>query len=203
MPTTKGKHLDLEDCLIIEEGLENALSARALSRRLHVSTSTVTREIKANRCVKVPKRKNMKPSTRCIHYNECQKSGSACEKCFTKLTSCKHCKTRACIDRCEDFKLTLCPKTMKWPYVCSKGCPKRQSCNFSKCSYRAESAQSSYEQRLRLTRRGPDITDEELKRALEIIKPLVDKGQSFEAIWATHADELPMCVRTFYSYVDD
>ena len=202
MPESKGKHLDLEDRIVIEEGIAHGLSARALSQRLHVSASTVTREIKTNRTIKVPERKNVKPSVRCLHYNQCQKSASACEKCSTRLTACKHCKTRACIDYCKDFTLSICSLAQKWPYVCFENCPKRKNCSFPKCTYRAESAQKLYEQRLFTARSGPDIAPEELKRAMEVVAPLVGKGQSFEAIWANHKDELPVCVRTFYNYVD-
>jgi len=35
---------------------------------------------------------------------------------------------------------------------------------------------------------------------LRTVEPLVKKGQSFEAIWAEHRSELPVCVRTFYNY---
>lgn len=34
------------------------------------------------------------------------------------------------------------------------------------------------------------------------VKVLLSKGQSLEAIWATHADEFPVGVRTFYNYVE-
>ena len=202
MPESKGRHLGQEDRLVVEEGLNSGLSARALSRRLHVSPSTVTREIKANRTVKMPKRKGVKPSTRCSHYKDCQSSGDACEKCSTRLTTCKHCKTRACVDSCKDFALSMCPRTEKWPYICPASCPKRNNCSFPKCSYRAESAQGLYEKRLSESRIGPDITPKELEDAMKIVAPLVRKGQSFEAIWSNHADELPVCVRTFYSYTD-
>lgn len=33
-----------------------------------------------------------------------------------------------------------------------------------------------------------------------IAVPLFRRGQSYETIWATHADELPVCVRSACSY---
>lgn len=36
-----------------------------------------------------------------------------------------------------------------------------------------------------------------------IVAPLIKKGQSFEAIWAERADELPVGVRTAYNYQAD
>lgn len=36
---------------------------------------------------------------------------------------------------------------------------------------------------------------------VDVVVPLQRKGQSVEAIWATHGDELPVCERTFRKYV--
>lgn len=44
------------------------------------------------------------------------------------------------------------------------------------------------------------MTPEELSAMNDLVVPLVKKGQSFEAIWITHKDELPCVVRTAYNY---
>ena len=54
MPKEKRKRLDLDARQAIEDGLRDGLSAREIARRIDVSQTTVTREIKANRVVKVP-----------------------------------------------------------------------------------------------------------------------------------------------------
>jgi IS30 family transposase len=44
------------------------------------------------------------------------------------------------------------------------------------------------------------LTSKELDDLNALVVPLVRQGQSFEAIWATHAGELPVCVRSAYNY---
>lgn len=201
MTKTAKIHLTKEKREVIEEGIRRRDSARAIARRIGVNVSTVTREVRNNRTVREKKASpRAKLSIRCVHYNDCQKSGGACKKCGTKLTTCKHCRTRDCIATCPDFKRKMCPSTDKWPYICHEGCPKRGRCGFPKCSYGAEEAHGSYIQRLASSRRGIDLSDEELNALRGTVVPLLKQGQSFEAIWASHEDELPVGVRTAYNY---
>jgi IS30 family transposase len=201
MPKDKGRHLTKEDRGTIEDGLRDGDSARRIAGCIGVSASTVTREVKANRTLREKKSAHgAKLALRCIRYKDCQASGSACEKCSTRLTACKHCEIRSCIDTCPDFVRTMCPTTRSWPFVCPKNCPKKAWCGYPKCSYSATDADSAYHVRLSFSREGIDITPEELKAMDRLIAPLVRQGQSFEAIWATHAKELPVGVRTAYNY---
>jgi IS30 family transposase len=94
----------------------------------------------------------------------------------------------------------MCNSTKQWPYVCPQGCPKKAYCNYPKCSYFAADADIAYRIRLVSSREGIDITKEELEALNTLVVPLIRQGQSFEAIWATHADELPVGVRTAYNY---
>jgi IS30 family transposase len=201
MPESRGKHLTRKDRDVIEAGICNGSSARSIARSLGVSASTVTREIKANRTVREKKaERGARLAVRCISYKDCQASGTACKKCSTRLTTCKMCKTRSCIDTCPDFMRTMCATTKAWPHVCPSGCPKRGYCGYPKCSYRAADADGAYRSRLISSREGIDVTPEELEAMNALVAPLVRQGQSFEAIWATHAGELPVGVRTAYSY---
>ena len=192
--------MDFCDRSIIDDGIRNGLSAREISRRLKVAPSTVTREVMANRSVKHPNRTGVAKARRCVHYEVCQISASACEGCSSRYTTCKKCKTRDCADSCSSFELKTCPKTQSWPYVCPPRCAKRNNCNYPKFSYGASAADTTYRTRLVTSRDGADLTEAELSSMLAIIEPLVAKGQSFEAIWSEHKDELPVCVRTFYNY---
>ena len=201
MVKIQGKHLNKEKREVIEEGIHHLDSAGTISKRIGVCTSTVTREVKNNRTVKEPNRKpGFKLSTHCAHYNTCVKVGSACEKCSTKYMSCKDCKTHVCIDECASYERKMCPITDKWPYVCPDACSKRKYCGYPKCSYHASDAFDSYKERLRTSREGIDITEEELQQMNALVSPLVKQGQSFEAIWAEHECELPVCVRSAYNY---
>lgn len=174
MPKTGKEHMSKEMREVIEAGINQGDSARTIARRIKVSASTVTREVKKNRSIKEKKSaRDAKLSTRCVHYNDCQANGSACEKCSTRLTLCKHCKTRSCIETCKDFKRKMCPTTEKWPYVCPSICTKRSWCGYPKCSYRAHEADNSYKKRLSTSRVGIDLSEEELSSLRSLVVPLV------------------------------
>ncbi|MBQ9000781.1 MAG: helix-turn-helix domain-containing protein [Eggerthellaceae bacterium] len=201
MTRKKGKHLSRENREVIEAGIRNGDSARAIAKRIDASPSTVTREAKAHRTVKA---KRLSPkenaSLRCAKRETCQASGSACPTCSTKLTSCKSCRTRRCILTCPDYEPRMCPVTERWPYVCPEHCPKRGWCGLPKCSYDAGDADASYRGTLSSSRSGICCTQEELDAMNAIVVPLAKQGQSFEAIWAEHAAVLPVCVRSAYKY---
>lgn len=204
VPKSKGKHLTKENREVIEAGIRGVDSARQIAKRIDVHASTVTREVKANRTIRQKRAiKGIKPSTRCVRYSECQASKKACATCSTALTTCKHCKTRNCVDTCPDFELKMCPTTEKWPYVCPDGCPKRTRCSYPKCSYSAHDAHGTYDARLADSRTGICLSKEELKAMGDVVVPLVRQGQSFEAVWSNHADELPVGIRTMYNYQKD
>ena len=201
MTRKKGKHLSRENREVIESGVRNGDSARAIAKRIDASPSTVTREVRAHRSVKEKKLSpKEKASLRCAKHNSCQASGTACSKCSTKLTNCKDCRTRRCILTCPDYEPKMCPTTEKWPYVCPEGCPKRGWCGLPKCGYDAGDADTSYRETLSSSRSGICCTQEELDAMNAIVVPLAKQGQSLEAIWAEHAGELPVCVRSAYKY---
>ena len=53
----KGKHIRMEDRLIIEYGLDENYSLKEIAERIKKDPTTVSKEIKRNRFVKVSKRK--------------------------------------------------------------------------------------------------------------------------------------------------
>lgn len=158
------KHLTKEQREVIEAGLLNNDSARTIAKRLGVSPSTITREVKTNRTLREKKsNKPTKLSHRCVHVSECDKVGSACSSCFSLFTLCKQCRTKQCIYYCSDFMRKVCPQTQKWPYICPANCKKRSGCNYQKASYSAYEADQNYRNRLSSTRSGIAVTQEETR----------------------------------------
>ena len=166
MAKAKGKHLSRENREVIESGVRNGDSARAIARRIDVSPSTVTREVKAHRTVAERKLSpKERASLRCSKRDSCQASGTACPKCSTKLANCKDCRTRRCILTCPDYEPKMCPAVEAWPYVCPGECPKRGWCKLPKCSYDAGDADAAYRETLSSSRSGICCTQEELDAA--------------------------------------
>lgn len=201
MPENKGKHLTKENREVIEDGIRNGDSARAIAKRIDVSPSTITREVKSNRTLKERKaRRGTNLSVRCVNRDGCGACGTACEECLNKLTYCKDCRLHSCITTCPDYERKTCPTTKSWPFVCPVGCSKRAHCGYPKCSYNATEADEKYRKRLSESRAGIAITEEELSAMDAIISPLVKQGHSFSSIFASHGDELPVGERCAYNY---
>ena len=98
--------------------------------------------------------------------------------------------------RCARVRsIAVYPVTEVWPYACHLGCRNRSGCGYPKCRYDA-----AYRTRLSAAREGLCLTADELAAMVAIAVPLFRRGQSYETIWATHADELPVCVRSACSY---
>ena len=88
--------------------------------------------------------------------------------------------------RCARVRaIAVCPVTEVWPYACHLGCRNRSGCGYPKCRYDA-----AYRTRLSAAREGLCLTADELAAMVAIAVPLFRRGQSYETIWATHADEL-------------
>ena len=72
-------------------------------------------------------------------------------------------------------------KLQKSPFVCN-ACPDRNKCVLTKRFYRGAAAQENYETILSESRRGVNLTEEEIGKFDELMYGLVKKGQSIHAI---------------------
>ena len=200
----KRKHMDKDSRVIIEEGIGRGDSAWKIAREAGTSPSTVTREVKANGTLKEKKwTPGANLSVRCAHRKECTRVGSACAGCGSRTVRCRDCRARSCIDACPDFELLMCLVTERWPYVCPEGCRERQTCSYPKSRYRAEEARAAHDARLVSSRKGIDLTADELERLNAKVAPLVRQGWSFEAICTELGDGLGVYLRLLYNYQAD
>ena len=163
MAKKSGKHLSREKREVIESGVRNGEPAGSIARKIGVSTSTVTREVKAHRTVREMRAAPAgRASSRCANRRSCDAVGTACPGCSTALTRCRSCASRRCIDSCPDFVPKMCPTTERWPYVCPGNCPKRSGCGYPKFRYDAGDADAAYRETLSSSRSGICVTREEL-----------------------------------------
>ena len=79
------KHLGIKDRAQIQEGLLKHESFAQIARRLNVSTSTISREVKNNRKRSILKGKNW---NLCEHKRKCKKT-NICGGC--SIANCKSC----------------------------------------------------------------------------------------------------------------
>lgn len=197
MPEKKNKHLTIQDRVEIEKGLAQKESFASIARRIGVATSTVSREVKANRTMS---RMGKKSFNLCSKKNGCRLT-NVCGSCPRGIGSCSGCARVKCFLVCKEFDERACEILDRAPFVCG-GCPRLPNCRFRHARYRAVEAQLAYEARLVESREGISIPAYELERCVRIVKGHLQKGWSFEAIWAAYGDFLPVSVRTMYNYAE-
>ncbi len=199
MPRIKGHHFTLEDRLLIEHMLKNSMPLREIARALEASPSAISNEVKRNRIAPSPLRIKGKRGPGCANRSECHLQ-QLCERCYQKDPLCKTCRMKDCASLCAQYSPPSCPDLDTAPFVCD-GCSRRIGCKLPKVFYVASKAQQLYEERLRKAHLGTACSNKDIEHMVGIVKPLLRKGHSPDAIWAIHGDELPVGVRTFYNYV--
>ena len=195
MPEKKNKHMSVEDRVRIQKGIENRESFASIARAIGVATSTVSREVKANRTRSVPKGKRW---NLCVRKRGCSKS-SVCGGCG--IARCRSCAKVRCWEVCPDFEEARCEVISRAPFVCGD-CHRRFNCGFMQADYVAVKAQLSYEARLVSSREGISLRPEQLESVVATVRRCLSRGWSIDAIWAVHGSAMPICERTMYSYIE-
>ncbi len=195
-----GKHLSFSDRVYIEQELMQQSSFRNIAETLGKDPSTISKEVRlhsteaANGTVRNPR------CNFCILFGKCKDTVFMCVGCTSH--KCWRCSLNIKLSQdCSDYNPFACSKLAKPPYVCN-GCSQKQTCHESKKYYRAKVAQKAYEKTLAVSRSGINMTPEELEKLNDLISPLVLKGQPLSHIFAVHSDEIPVCRRTLYNYLD-
>lgn len=69
--------------------------------------------------------------------------------------------------------------------------------------YSAKHADAAVSRRRSENRKGVRISDDKKQEMDELVTRLVKKGQPLTHIYAEHENEMPVCLRTLYNYIDD
>ena len=195
----KQKHLTQDDRVAIQAGLTEGKSIRSIALGIGKDPTTVSKEIRKHRVF--PKRTSFNSGNTCAHLKDCNRKNvcnSSSKVCTDKL--CRRCPR--CNRLCPDYeeRSYVCPKTVRAPFVCN-ACKSKGPCRMQKAFYRAQDAQNEYRSTLVDTRRGLNISEEELLRIDAIVSPLIRQGQSPYMILRNHP-EIQMCEKTLYNYID-
>ena len=191
-------HLTLSDRITIEQHLNAGSSFRKIATVLHKDPSTISKEVRRNRFL-IHEMDLKRPCDVCVHYpNNCRQLNLCGSSSCTHY--CRYCTKINVTKRCKEFKRLVCNIATKPPYTCNS-C-NRSHCRFACYGYLATHAHKKYERLLRDSRKGIDLTPDELQKLNDLISPLVLQGQPLSHIFATHKDEIPCCRRTLYNYFD-
>ena len=174
--THDNKHLTLDERKIIQTGIENRSNKVDIARTIGKDPTTVAKEIRKHRTFK-PRNQFIYPSI-CIHRQEC----GGCKK------------------QCSRYEEIKWNKRDNSPGACNK-CPKIATCHLDKYFYYATTANDEYRTDLVDFRDGINMTTLEVKELANILKPLLDQGQSLYQIKSSHK-EIKQCIKTLYSYIE-
>ena len=194
----KQRHLTLTDRTYIEQELVRGSTFADIGRALHKDPSTIAKEVKNHYEVRTASA-GASGCRNCTNYSVCTLQHMCGSKtCNRKCKQCYHFRRHTI---CPDEDMHTCSIPFKPPYVCN-GCTERQKCHLEKHIYYAHKAQAEYESTLVKSRVGINMTPEELSELDAIISPLIKKGQPLSHIFVVHADDIPVCRRTLYNYLD-
>ena len=191
-------HLTLSERIIIEGKLNNGESFAEIARAVGKDRSTISREVQ-NHSVEKRKRTFNKGFNDCRNRYKCPVS-CACGNDRCNRKACADC-VRHCGRNCGSYVQEVCRKLLAVPYVCN-GCKNTSRCTLARAYYEACAADEKYRSELKNSRRGVNLTKNEADRLQTLIKPLVDRGQSLQAINMTNAEQIGRSTKTLYTYVN-
>lgn len=97
----KGKHLKIEDRLVIEYGLDQNYTLKEIAERIKKDPTTISKEIKRNRFIKASKRKENDLQS-CQHRKNCTKTNLCNNRCGKQ---CKKCRFVNCYRTCNEYSI--------------------------------------------------------------------------------------------------
>lgn len=176
--SNKNRHLTHEERFIIETGIRNGSSKKAIADTLGKDKSTIGKKIKLHRI----------NTYKCKLPLEC-----------SAYAKCKH--GRCCSSSCPDLIPFSCARRDRSPGACN-GCARFSSCRFDKFVYKPDLAHKEYRSSLINNRVGINATVDEIKQLGDILLPLLKQGQSIYQILASHP-EIPYSEKTLYTYIEN
>ena len=175
------KHLTYDEREFIEIGLAKGRNFTQIANDLNKDRRTISREILKHRFKKMPKG---------FDRNE-----NLCKNRY-------ECKRFNCSKKDECYEEDICYKLTGAPYVCN-GCEQKNKCRKIKYYYYSKFANDEYEETLKASRIGINLSKEEAYEIDKLIAPLIkEQNQSISHIYANHPDEIWFSRTTMYNYVD-
>jgi IS30 family transposase len=189
-------HLTDEDRRQIEFMLKARQSLNRIADKIGKSRSTVSREIQ-KRAVASDKFAPYVPHNRCLKRYDCRRELFCADKpnCTRRCSLCNRCNKL-----CDLYEEEVCSRFYVPPYVCN-GCEHERRCPLRKRYYIHNQAHKAYREMLAESRKGVNITEEELLALDEFVSPLIKNGQSVSHIFANNPDRFNISEKSVYRYV--
>lgn len=99
------------------------------------------------------------------------------------------------------YKYESCKRLTKSPHVCN-GCKSRSGCRKERYTYYARNADNTYKEVISQSRKGFNLTPEQVYQINKTIYPLIKKGQTTNHLYINHPELLDFSKVSFYNYVN-
>lgn len=191
--------LTLSERKKIEEALNEGRSFREIARLLGRNVSTISREVKNNRCGKAARARK----DACRNRSWCKRI-SLCEKCFYPGAYCVGCDKVNCMNVCPAYaEQTRCVRLTQAPWTCN-GCRKnRYGCNRpNRFIYLADVADKTSGSRRSESRCGINTAGLDMDFIENTLKDALKRGLSPYEISHLYADTCKVSEATLYRWVE-
>lgn len=198
MNLNKYKHLTLTERIEIQSSLNQNKSIRKIAKELKRDVTTIAKEIKKHLVISESGRGGRK-------YNPCEKANTCklrkiCDDKYCSQYYCNNCGK--CFLYCDEFVEKKCERLERSPYCCN-GCPKKSTCVHRKKYYRAEIANNEYKLKMTESRKGILLSEDDTLALERMITTPIICGQSVHHVCSIYQDEIPVCEKTIYNYIDE
>lgn len=198
MNLNKYKHLTLTERIEIQSSLNQNKSIRKIAKELKRDVTTIAKEIKKHLVISESGRGGRK-------YNPCEKANTCklrkiCDDKYCSQYYCNNCGK--CFIYCDEFVEKKCERLERSPYCCN-GCPKKSTCVHRKKYYRAEIANNEYKLKMTESRKGILLSEDDTLALERMITTPIICGQSVHHVCSIYQDEIPVCEKTIYNYIDE
>lgn len=103
--------------------------------------------------------------------------------------------------RVSNKNTNICSKTERFPFICSN-CTKKKNCKYKRFYYNYKEAQKDYDNKLKYSRTGIDMTIDEVQYWNDYFEDkLKNMNQPILHIFNNIENEFPKTIQTFYKYV--
>lgn len=175
----KNKSLTLDQRQKIQEGIEKGDSKVSISKEINKDKSTVGKEIKLHRRKVAAHEGN---PFECTNYSACIYGHD-------------------CRENCDGLSPFVCRRRDRTPGACN-GCSMLETCPYDKYLYNAKEAHERYKTLLVESRRGINMSQEDIDKMWLILKPCMEMKMSIAEIVEQHP-ELGVCQKTLYNYLNN
>ena len=188
--------INLSQRTVIESGIYQRLTLTEIAKKIGMSVTAVSNEIKLNR---TPSNGSKPNGNDCRFANECEEKNLCFN--FDCKRKCVWCFDFNCRELCNKYDNSPCSVLQKPPYVCNI-CNRRRKCKCDRFYYIANQADAMSKKRYSKARSKSHADAKELERISALVAPLIRKGQPISHIYAEHGEEIGVSPRTLYRYID-